>query len=188
MKADRSGKSRASIIDAFLSLAARGTPGSITAEQVATRAGCGKGLVFYHFGSMDSLHHESLQALTSRRIAAWSGALAGDSTTAAVTRTSALLQEEHATGVFRAWMSLLLTVTDQSATTAMRQFGNEIGRAVEKLLEQDGVALRIPPAEAAAMLVAAIVGNGLMLSTGTESATVDSAWVASWLGVLGPAT
>lgn len=77
-----------------------------TVQDVASRVGCAKGLILYHFGSKESLLEKAGSRLLEDRIARRTDALAGESTRA-IDRLWGVIEEDVRSGRSRAWLSLI---------------------------------------------------------------------------------
>lgn len=68
---ERSAQTRAALIDGAIGALREVGYAGASAREIATRAGCAQGLVFYHFGSVTNLLLAALDEVSARRLTAY---------------------------------------------------------------------------------------------------------------------
>ena len=153
-----------------------------TVESVATKAGCAKGLVLYHFKSKDALLVRIAERL--RRVQAekrLSALKIGPKGAAALDRLWAALASEVKVGTFGLWVGLLGDPRSRKAAARPDQ-------EVVDLITAAAEALGVPVDSLALPLIpAALDGLSLELLQGSAPATVREHFDSFWLGVLSEA-
>ena len=74
---DRSSRTRAALVDGAISALHDVGFAGCSAREIAQRAGCSQGLVFYHFGSVTELLLAALDDISARRLTAYRSLLDG---------------------------------------------------------------------------------------------------------------
>ena len=153
-----------------------------TVESVATKAGCAKGLVLYHFKSKDALLVRIAERV--RRVQAekrLSALKIGPKGAAALDRLWAALASEVKVGTFGLWVGLLGDPRSRKAAARPAQ-------EVVDLITAAAEALGVPVDSLALPLIpAALDGLSLELLQGSAPATVRERFDSFWLGVLSEA-
>jgi AcrR family transcriptional regulator len=183
-------QAKESIITAAQDLIRRRGAAGITVDQVATHAGCAKGLIHYHFKTKRGLLEAVAAHLSTRRRDSWVAAFSAASPKAAIDQTWGLLTTESDNGTILAWSSMFgpgSPVPDQTVSNALREFGSALGEAAHRMLRDLGSVPRIPPSEIGWLLGAVVHGMGFQLLSGADRAELEGAYAAAWLGILSPA-
>jgi len=166
----------------------RGTSTSCPLRSVAKAAETAKGLVHYHFKTKRALMEAVADRLAAGRQAAWKAALEDDQSEGAVAASWTLLTQESATGVSRAWLSLIgpgSPVPDQEVKKMVESFNWSLGQAAARMLDRE-LDLRpsIPIEELGPLLGAIVDGMSVRLSSGGDPDVLGGAYAAAWLGIL----
>jgi len=148
-----------------------------TVENVASHAGCAKGLVLYHFGSKQALLSQVAAEVANSR---WSARV----TTLRLPPAKAIdqlwedLSKEVTSGAFRLWLGLMAssaTTTGASSNTSQRQ---QLATAV-------ATTFRLPAKDPALTALPAVLDAfQLLLLQGLPEVEVREAFDSYWLGVL----
>lgn len=150
-----------------------------SAREIARRAGCQQGQVFYHFGSVNGLLLAALDAVSQRRFAAYEQLL--DSATDAADLFDAaaeVVRTDLESGDVSVLVELIAgarLVPGLSADVAARlvpwqEFAH---RAVAKALPDNPIAALVPTAEVAHAVVAGILGLELLALADGDRATPE---------------
>ena len=161
---------------------------SFTLDRVSEAAKCAKGLVHYHFGSRTKLLAAANDLLWDDRERNWTSALGGTSPEACVRQSWVLLSTEAATGVTRAWLSLLVEPeppTLQAVRRRMDRFDSTVLVAASALLTSLGLAPTIPASEWGRLVTAGIEGLGIQLVAQGRGQSLEAVYSAVWLAALG---
>jgi AcrR family transcriptional regulator len=164
----------------------RGATG-ITVDQVASQAGCAKGLIHYHFKTKRGLLEAVAAHLARKRREAWVAAFRAPSPKAAIDQTWGLLTKESEDGTILGWSSMFgpgSVVPDQTVSEAAQGFGTALGDSAHRMLRDLGMVPRIPPSEIGWLLGAVVHGMGFQLLSGADRAQLEGAYAAAWLGIL----
>ena len=177
---------RKTILDAAVEVIKERGARTVTIDRVAKRAGCAKGLVHYHFKTKAGMLGAVADALTANRQASWTAAFDAPSPKDAIDQTWALLSQESATGVIRAWTSLFQAGVLPEATVrdAVQGLGRALGDATMKLMREIDLTPTIPPAEIGWLLGAVVHGMGFQLASQEAGDDLEGAYAAGWLGIL----
>lgn len=149
-------------------------------EQVATGAGCAKGLVHYHFGTRAALLAAVIDEMARGRMARRCAALAPRGT-AALDALWKVLYEDADSGVSRAWLEAALDSTPEirgvmaPSDTELQQFATASGAAME---------LPPLPTDRAATLLLLLDALEAALVRGAPTAEVREAYDRVWLGMM----
>lgn len=180
-------ESRTMLLDTAARLLRERGASRVSIADVAEAAGCAKGLVHYHFKNKGNLWGSVADHLAGARARSWSEALNAGTASDAVAASWALLTEESANGTARAWFSMCGPDTPIAGHTVRSMdaaFRSAVADALGGLLDGIGVQLRIPTAEAAALLASVVDGIGLQLLRDNPSPDLENAYAAAWLGIL----
>lgn len=161
---------------------------AFTLDAVAAQASCAKGLAHYHFGSRSKLIIAVNDRLWDKRERDWSAALRGQVPEECMRQSWSLLASEAASGVTRAWLSLL-TEPDRALAQAVRRrmerFETVLLSATTSLLDVLGLEPSIPADEWSRLLSAGVYGLGLELVARGRSPSLEADYSAIWLSALG---
>lgn len=153
-----------------------------TVDNVASQAGCAKGLVLYHFKSKEALLGRVVERVRESQSSRRAEALSKAQGSAALDRLWQVLAADVKSGAFGLWVGLL--GEQRTRKTAARRPEDD-----EKLLQLAAVALGVPADSLALPLVpAALDGFSLELLQGRSPATVRERYDSFWLGVLSDAS
>lgn len=153
-----------------------------TVDSVASKAGCAKGLVLYHFKSKDALlirvADRVRQNHTSQRLEAIRGGTKG---AASLDRLWSALTSDIRAGGFGLWVGLLADPrTRKAAARTVQDDGELLAASAEALgIPADSLALSLIPA--------ALDGYSLDLLQGRASTDVRERFDSFWLAVLSEA-
>ena len=186
--AAKRGKARDAILMHATDLVKMRGAEAVSIEAVAASAGSAKGLVHYHFKTRQGLMGAVATGLATERIENWVSAFDAPSAREAVDATWQLLTGESASGVTRAWHSLVCTpdvLPDHLANKLCIEFADALCDALSTLLK-DKLALRttVPKEEIGHLLAALVNGVGSQLLGGVDEAQLEAAYAVAWLGVL----
>jgi AcrR family transcriptional regulator len=151
-----------------------------TLDQVATRAGCAKGLVLYHHKSRAALLGAVAAQLRRDRLARRVKALQ-ESGPAAIDALWQVILTETASGEAAAWLGLL-TLTDPPVREGVRPEAGEdaaLGTPLAAALSLDREA-----AEVGGATIGALDGFAVALLRGSAPDQVREAYHRFWLGLL----
>ena len=153
-----------------------------TVDSVASKAGCAKGLVLYHFKSKDGLllrvADRIRQNQVKNRLEAVSGGTKG---AASLDRLWAALTAEVRGGSFGLWVGLL-------ADPRSRKFAARTAQDDAELLAASAEAMGVPSDSLALPLIpSALDGCSLDLLQGRPAGDVRERYDSFWLGVLSDA-
>jgi AcrR family transcriptional regulator len=160
---------------------------ALTLETVAKDANCTKGLVHYHFGTRTKLLIAASDRLWEKRENNWTAALRGGAPEECIRETWSLLQRETASGVTRAWLSLLVDadrVLGQAVRRRMDRFDTALRIAAGALLDRLGQTPTIPRDEWSRLLTAGIDGVSLQMVARGQNPSLEADYSAVWLGAL----
>ncbi|MGH3303675.1 MAG: TetR/AcrR family transcriptional regulator [Streptosporangiaceae bacterium] len=151
-----------------------------SAREIAGRAGCSQALVFYHFGSVNSLLLAALDEVSARRMAAYRELLAGaTSVTALAACARSILTEDLDAGYVRVLVEMITAAHSvpglgEQVADRLRPWRELTEQAVRRALGRSAAARLMPPEVAARALVAGFLGLELLASIdGDESAALD---------------
>ena len=184
---DRSLDARETILSAAIELLRERGGTNITTDQVATKAGCAKGLVHYHFKRKDQLLAAAAERLWQERTDAWTGALASKGPKDAIQRAWRILVGESANGTAASCATLGMRsekLVVQSVSDGRASFSRQIAAALQQLLAHLSLEPSVPVTELGALLVATVEGIGLQLGSGAPAEELEPAWSAFWAGLL----
>ncbi|HEX9894789.1 MAG TPA: TetR/AcrR family transcriptional regulator [Gemmatimonadales bacterium] len=149
-----------------------------TVEMAASKAGCAKGLVLYHFGTKGALLNAVADRVRSdrgeRRVAALAAAGAR-----ALDNLWAALEDEVNRGTAALWLGLV-------SNRATRAPGSTTAADRVRLAEAAATALGLPMADALEELADALNGFELALIQGRDTALVRESYDRYWLSLLSP--
>ena len=176
------GVSTDSLVDAGVAAIRESNLTDWTVDSVASKAGCAKGLVLYHFKSKHALlvriAERVRHAQGERRLNALKS---GPKGTAALDRLWGAMTAEVRGGTFGLWVGLLGDPrTRKAAARPAQEIVDLIGASAEALgVPVDSLALPLIPA--------ALDGFSLELLQGNAPETVRERFDSFWLGVLSDA-
>jgi AcrR family transcriptional regulator len=164
----------------------RGASG-FTVEAVASKAGCAKGLVHYHFKTKRGLSSALADEILRSRMREWQSVLGSSRPEEAIHATWRLLVDESSDGTLRSWDAAFgeaSPVTDREVRDALASYAASLGQTVSGLLARLGLHARIPPSEIGWLASAVVLGMGSLLERGVPPADLEGAYSAAWLGIL----
>ena len=160
----RSSETRQLIVDAALeTLKAEGFAGT-SARSIARRGGFNQALIFYHFGSLDSLLLAALDETSSRRLSAYESAVENAASLEELVAVAARIYEEDLASGHVTVLSEMI-----AGSLAHPQLGPEIAariepwidfaeRVVMRVLGDSPFASLLPPRDVAYAIVAFYLG------------------------------
>ena len=180
-------ESRELILGSAMRLVRRRGAAGVTVSDVATEAGCAKGLVHYHFSTKQRLWDAVAGEMARDRGENWRLAFEAGGPTDVVQQSWELLVEESVNGTVLAWTSLFgpgTEVSEQLANSSIAAFSDLLGQSVGAMLDRHGSSPRVQPAELGWLLSCVIAGVGFLLLGGAERRQMENAYAAAWLGIL----
>jgi AcrR family transcriptional regulator len=158
-----------------------------TMDQVASAAGCAKGLVHYHFRTKDALLAEAAGRIWADRGRTWREALSNPDPSAALAAAWSVLTREARNGRTMSCLalgSLPGAMTVQSARAGRSSFSQALGDGLAELLDHMGRSAAVPPSEIATLLASVADGLGIRIAGGDKPEDLEPAWSAFWAAVL----
>ncbi len=164
----RSADVRAALVTAAIEALRDAGFAGASAREIANRAGCSQGLVFYHFGSVNDLLLAALDEVSDRRMRAYRGMIEQARSTAALAESArAIFIEDLEAGYVRVLVEMITGAQsvpglgDQVAERLLpwRDLATE---AVQRAFGRSAAARLLPPADAAHALVAGFLGLELL--------------------------
>jgi AcrR family transcriptional regulator len=149
----------------------------VSAREIAGRAGCSQGLVFYHFGSVSDLLLAALDEVSRRRMDDYRGLLEDATSVAALAESArSIFSRDLDSGHVRVLVEMITgahSVPGMGEQVAQRlQPWRELAEdAMRRALGRSAAARMFPPAEAAHLLVAGLFGLELLASLDGDRAT-----------------
>jgi AcrR family transcriptional regulator len=180
-------EARRRILAAALQVVTRDPGATATIDQIASVAGCAKGLVHYHFKTKDGLLAEVATGLWTERASDWRRALSHRDPGAALGAAWTLLQSEASDGRLRAGAGLGLAKSEMAGQSVRRGRAELVRALTDGLVElfaHMARATTVPPSEIGALLAALIEGLGLQLASGEPAQQLEPAWSAFWAAAL----
>jgi AcrR family transcriptional regulator len=154
---------RALVTAAIGALADVGFAGA-SAREIAGRAGCSQGLVFYHFGSVNDLLLAALDEISARRMAAYQGLIEqATSVTGLADAARSIFAEDLESGHVRVLVEMISGAQSvpglgQQVAERLEPWRTFAEAAVRKALAGSPAARLLPPADAAHAIVAGFLG------------------------------
>ncbi len=181
----RSAAVRAALVSAAIDALREDGFAGASARDVASRAGCSQGLVFYHFGSVTGLLLAALDEVSARRMAAYRDLLdQAPSAVALVDSARSIFVADLEAGYVRVLVEMI------NGAQAVPGLGEQVAArlapwrefartAASRMLSKSALARVLPPDEAAHAIVAGFLGVELLASldgdTGAALALFDRA-------------
>jgi AcrR family transcriptional regulator len=178
---------REAIIAGALELIASVGGDGFTVDAVASRVGCAKGLVHYHFKTKDGLVAALADQIVAARIDRWRRRIAESQPEDAILSSWSLLTEESGSGAVRAWAAVLgeaSPLPDHRVRELVKRLSDGLGAVGVDLLHRLGMRPRIPAPELGWILTSVVLGMGALLGHGFPPSELEGAYAAAWLGVL----
>jgi len=186
-KADENQRARSRILDAAEHLLREKPHRNITIQQIASKAGCAKGLVNYHFKTKDALLAAVADRLADRRATEWASALGGLNVTRALSESWALVlkeSSEHPTQVFEALRAAGSEKTVRSVNDSQSAYFAALSSGALGLLERAGFAPTIPAADLGALIACGIEGFVRAAAQGIPAQRLEPSYAALWAAAL----
>ena len=152
-----------------------------TVDSVATKAGCAKGLVLYHFKSKDAFLLRVADRVAQEQAGGRLSALKGARGAAALDRLWTCVAAEVKSGTFGLWVGLLGDSRTRKAAARTQQDSADLVAASAEALSVPEESLALP------LIPAALDGFSLELLQGSTPASVRERFDTFWLGVLSDA-
>jgi len=169
-RAAQSAEVRAALVTAAIGALRECGFAGASAREIASRAGCSQALVFYHFGSVNDLLLAALDEVSSRRMAAYRGALEQAGSISALSGSARLIfREDLDAGHVRVLVEMITGAQSvpglgEQVAQRLRPWRDLAYEAVRRTLGRSAAARLLPPAEAAHALVAGFLGLELLAS------------------------
>jgi AcrR family transcriptional regulator len=166
----RSAAVRAALVSAAIDALREDGFAGASAREVARRAGCSQGLVFYHFGTVNGLLLAALDEVSARRMAAYRDVLEeASSAVALVDSARSIFVADLEAGYVRVLVELI------NGAQAVPGLGEQVAARLEpwrefaraaaaRMLGKSALARLIPADEAAHAIVAGFLGVELLAS------------------------
>jgi AcrR family transcriptional regulator len=166
----RSAGVRAALVSAAIEALREAGFAGASAREVARRAGCSQGLVFYHFGSVNGLLLAALDEVSARRMAAYRDMLEhASSAVALVDSARSIFVADLEAGYVRVLVELI------NGAQAVPGLGEQVAARLEpwrefarlaasRMLGKSALARLLPADEAAHAIVAGFLGVELLAS------------------------
>lgn len=158
-------------------------PLAFTTDQVATQAGCAKGLVHYHFKTKIDLLAAVVEWDGAERVKRFRTALQGSD---AIGDSWSAILEERKAGLLQlsGALAAVAPALDRELRRSDHDLAEVLGRAASRLLARDRQVLRVPGEHVGHLLVSLVHGTISQLAAGGDEAVLEDAYATGWLGVL----
>lgn len=186
-KSEEKRRARKRILDAAEHLLRAKPHRNITIQQVATKAGCAKGLVNYHFETKDALLAAVADRLAECRIAEWDSALGGPDVTRALGESWSLVLKESSerpSQVFEALRTAGSEKTVQSVSRHQSAYFETLSSGALRLLERAGFEPTIPAPDLGALIACGIEGFVRAAGQGMPAERLEPSYSALWAAAL----
>jgi len=180
-------RARSRILDAAEHLLREKPHRNITIQQIASKAGCAKGLVNYHFETKDALLAAVADRLAERRAREWASALRGPDVTRALSESWALVlmeSSEHPTQVFEALRTAGSEKAVRSVNNSQSAHFDALSSGALGLLERAGFKPTIPSADLGALIACGIEGFVRAAGQGVPAERLEPSYSALWAAAL----
>lgn len=186
-KSEEKQRARRRILDAAERLLREKPHRNITIQQIASKAGCAKGLVNYHFETKDALLAAVADRLAEHRIREWESALGGIDVTRALGESWALVlkeSSEHPSQVFEALKTAGSEKTVQSVNRHQSAYFDALSSGALDLLQRAGFQPTIPAPELGALIACGIEGFVRAAGQGVPAERLEPSYSALWAAAL----